>query len=66
VPAVRKLRLHLPEPYDNAHSAPLLPYVDDQISEERKDIGVIEIGFASALTALDPQGGRGEANDVQQ
>ncbi len=50
-PAVQKLRLHLPEPYDNAHPAPPSPYVDHQVSDERKDIGVIEIGFASALTA---------------
>jgi hypothetical protein len=49
--AVRKLRLHLPEPYDNAHPAPPSPYVDHQVSDERKDIGVIEIGFASALAA---------------
>jgi hypothetical protein len=50
-PAVRKLRLHLPEPYDNAHPAPPSPYIDNQVNDERKDIGVIEIGFASALTA---------------
>jgi hypothetical protein len=50
-PAVRKLRLHLPEPYDNAHPAPPSPCVDHQVSDERKDIGVVEIGFASALTA---------------
>ena len=50
-PAVRKLRLHLPEPYDNAHPAPPSPYGDHRLSDERKDIGVIEIGFASALTA---------------
>jgi hypothetical protein len=50
-PAVRKLRLHLPEPYDNAHPAPPSPHADHQVSDERKDIGVIEIGFASALTA---------------
>jgi hypothetical protein len=50
-PAVRKLRLHLPEPYDNAHPSPPSPHGDHQVSDERKDIGVIEIGFASALTA---------------
>jgi hypothetical protein len=50
-PAVRKLRLHLPEPYDNAHPSPRSPHGDHQVSDERKDIGVIEIGFASALTA---------------
>jgi hypothetical protein len=47
-PAVRKLRLHLPEPYDNAHPS---PHGDHHVSDERKDIGVIEIGFASALAA---------------
>ena len=50
-PAVQKLRLHLPEPYDNAHPSPPSPHGDHQVSDERKDIGVIEIGFASALTA---------------
>jgi hypothetical protein len=50
-PAVRKLRLHLPELYDNAHPSPPSPHGDHQVSDERKDIGVIEIGFASTLTA---------------
>jgi hypothetical protein len=50
-PAVRKLRLHLPEPYDNARPSPPSPHGDHRVSDERKDIGVIEIGFASALTA---------------
>jgi hypothetical protein len=50
-PAVRKLRLHQPEPYDNAHPSPPSPHGDHQVSDERKNIGVIEIGFASALTA---------------
>jgi hypothetical protein len=50
-PAVRKLRLHLPKPYDNALPSPPSPHGDHQVSDERKDIGIIEIGFASALTA---------------
>jgi hypothetical protein len=50
-PVVRKLRLHLPEPYDNAHPSPPSPHGDHQVSDERKDIGIIEIGFTSALTA---------------
>jgi hypothetical protein len=45
-PEVRKLRLHLPEPYDNAHPSPPSPHGDHQVSDERKDIG-----FASALAA---------------
>jgi hypothetical protein len=50
-PEVQKLRLHMPDPYDNARPSPPSPDVDHQVSDERKDIGVIEIGFASALTA---------------
>jgi hypothetical protein len=50
-PEAQKLRLHLPDPYDNARPSPPSPDVDHQVSDERKDIGVIEIGFASALTA---------------
>jgi hypothetical protein len=50
-PEVQKLRLHLPDPYDNARPSPPSPDVDHQVSDERKDIGVIEIGFASAFTA---------------
>jgi hypothetical protein len=50
-PGVQKLRLHLPVPYDNARPSPPSPDVDHQVTDERKDIGVIEIGFASALTA---------------
>ncbi len=48
---MRKLRLHLPEPYDNARPSPPSPHGDHRVSDERKDIGVIEIGFATALTA---------------
>jgi len=51
LPAVQKLRLHLPEPYDNANPAPPSPHVDHWVSDERKDIGVIEIGFATPLAA---------------
>jgi hypothetical protein len=50
-PAVQKLRLHLPEPYDNAHPAPPSPHVDHQVSEERARIAVVELGFTSALAA---------------
>ncbi len=48
-PAVQKLRLHLPEPYDNAHPAPPSPLVDHWVSDERTNVGVVEIGFANAL-----------------
>lgn len=50
-PAVQKLRLHLPEPYDNANPAPPSPHVNHQVSEERKNIAVVELGFASRLAA---------------
>ena len=50
-PEVQRLRLHLPEPYDNANPAPPSPHVDHWVSDERKDIGVIEIGFATPLAA---------------
>jgi hypothetical protein len=50
-PTVRKLRLHLPEPYDNAHPSPPSPHGDHHVSDERKDIGIVEIAFASALAA---------------
>jgi hypothetical protein len=50
-PAVLRLRLHLPEPYDNARPAPPSPRVDHCASDEEKDIAVVEIGFDSPLTA---------------
>ena len=50
-PAVQKLRLHLPEPYDNANPAPPSPHVDHQVSDERKRIAVVELGFATPLAA---------------
>ena len=50
-PAVQKLRLHLPDPYDNAHPAPPSPHVNHHVSGERKRIAVVELGFATALSA---------------
>ena len=49
--AVQKLRLHSPEPYDNAHPAPPSPHVDHHVADERKHIAVVELGFASPLDA---------------
>ena len=49
--AVQRLRLHSPEPYDNAHPAPPSPHVKHQVADERKDIAVVELGFASPLAA---------------
>ena len=48
---VRKLRLHLPQPYDNAHPAPPSPGVDHQVDGDWTDIAVMEIGFDDALGA---------------
>jgi EthD domain len=50
-PDILKLRLHLPELYDNARPSPPSPGVNHQVSDERKDIAIIEIGFENALTA---------------
>lgn len=49
-PEVVKLRLHLPEPFDNAHPQPPSPVPHDVIDDLLR-IGVMEIGFASALDA---------------
>jgi hypothetical protein len=50
-PSVLKLRLHLPERYDNGHPQPPSPGVDHFVGDDRKDLAVIEIGFESALSA---------------
>lgn len=50
-PAILKLRLHLPERYDNDHPQPPSPGVDHFVEEHRKDLAIIEIGFETALSA---------------
>lgn len=50
-PAVQKLRLHLPEPYSNDHPQPPSPNVDHIVSDERKNLAVIEIAFETPLAA---------------
>jgi len=46
---VLKVRLHLPEPYDNAKPAPPAPDVDHAVPNERRLIAVLELAFRSPL-----------------
>ncbi|MCJ2011001.1 hypothetical protein [Methylobacterium sp. J-076] len=48
-PVVLKVRLHLPEPYDNTEPAPPAPNVDHAVPDERRLVAVMEIAFASPL-----------------
>jgi hypothetical protein len=48
-PAVLKLRLHLPDRYDNAEPAPPAPNVDHLVPAERALIAVVELAFESPL-----------------
>ncbi len=48
--AVLKLRLHLPDRYDNADPAPPAPNVDHEVPSERALIAVLELAFESPLT----------------
>jgi hypothetical protein len=48
--AVLKLRLHLPDRYDNAKPAPPAPNVDHDVPASRTIIAVIELAFESPLT----------------
>lgn len=47
--AVLKVRLHLPETYDNAKPAPPAPNVGHDVSAERALIAVLELAFATPL-----------------
>jgi hypothetical protein len=47
--AVLKVRLHLPEAYDNAKPAPPAPNVDHEVPPERRLVAVLELAFASPL-----------------
>ncbi|WP_249407662.1 hypothetical protein [Rhizobium sp. CFBP 8752] len=49
-PAAMKVRLHLPDVYDNAKPAPPAPGVDHTVPDERRHIAVLELAFASPLT----------------
>ena len=49
--AVRKWKLHLPEPYDNAHPAPPSPNVGHEVGPDRLNLAVAEVAFENARTA---------------
>ncbi|GGE82634.1 EthD domain-containing protein [Sphingomonas prati] len=49
-PAVLKLRLHVPDLYDNADPAPPAPNVNHLVPDERALIAVIEFAFETPLT----------------
>ncbi len=48
-PAVLKLRLHLPAPYDNAAPNPPAPNVGHLVPPERTKLAIMEIAFANPL-----------------
>ena len=48
-PAVMKVRLHLPEAYDNARPAPPAPNVFHNVPRERELIAVMELTFVSPM-----------------
>ena len=48
--AVLKLRLHVPEPHDNAEPNPPAPDVEHSVRPARVSLGIMEIVFASALS----------------
>jgi hypothetical protein len=50
-PAVRKWKLHLPNPYDNANPAPPSPDVGHHIEDDRLNLAVAEVAFENARTA---------------
>ena len=47
--AVLKMRLHLPETYDNAKPAPPAPNVGHDVAEARRRIAILELAFASPM-----------------
>jgi len=49
-PAVLKVRLHLPEPYDNANPAPPAPDVAHDVPRERARVAILELAFETPLT----------------
>jgi hypothetical protein len=55
--AVLKWKLHMPEPYDNAHPAPPSPDVDHTVGSDRLHLAVAEVAFENARVARDCFGG---------
>ena len=51
VPAVPKWKLHLPEPYDNAHPALPSPDVGHRVEADRLNLAVAEVASAVARLA---------------
>ncbi|GAA3697317.1 hypothetical protein GCM10022268_04770 [Sphingomonas cynarae] len=49
-PALLRVRLHLPDAYDNADPAPPAPNVAHQVPPERERIAVLDLSFATPLT----------------
>ncbi len=49
-PALLRVRLHLPEPYDNADPAPPAPDVAHTVPPERARLAVLDLTFATPLT----------------
>jgi hypothetical protein len=50
---IQKWKLHLPEPYDNAHPAPPSPDVDHTVGPDRLNLAVAEVAFENARVARD-------------
>lgn len=50
---IRKWKLRLPEPYDNAHPAPPSPDVDHAVGPDRHHLAVAEVAFENARVARD-------------
>ncbi len=48
-PAVLKVRLHLPDTYDNANPAPPAPNVAHDVPDERHCLAILDLAFASPL-----------------
>jgi hypothetical protein len=51
--AIQKWKLHLPEPYDNAHPAPPSPDVSHTIGADRLHLAIAEVAFENARVAHD-------------
>jgi hypothetical protein len=50
---IQKWKLHLPEPYDNAHPAPPSPDVDHTVGRDRLHLAVAEVAFENTRVARD-------------
>lgn len=48
-PALLRVRLHLPEPYDNANPAPPAPDVMHTVPPERERLAILDLTFATPL-----------------